>query len=308
MNSYAVVCSGQGGLGFDVFSFSKQYASGMAALEVFSNQFDWNLLSVENGEIDLGLNTFSQPLTVAASIANWEVLKSYLPSPRLFAGYSAGEVSALGCAGALDLFQMAELSFMRCAAMEKSAPKESGMMAVKGLSKSNLMEALVGSKLHIAISNEDDHFIIAGANAELDYFENLLQKRGIWCKKLLVSLPSHTPILLDASIQFESDINQINWLDKHLPVPVIQGINGKLCNSSSLAIHSLKRAISEPINWQQCMNTILDEGVKVVLELGPGNTLAKMISSIHPAIAARSVVDFRTPEGIRVWLLRQLEL
>lgn len=308
MNSYAVVCSGQGGLSFDVFSFAKQHASGMSAIEVFSRQFNWDLLSVEGGGIELGINMFSQPLTVATSIANWEVLKSYLPPPRLFAGYSAGEVSALGCTGALDLSQIAQLSFMRCAAMEKSAPKESGMMAVKGLSRSNLSETLVGSKTHIAISNEDDHFIIAGVDVELYYIENLLQKRGIWCKKLLVSLPSHTPLLLDASIQFESDIKQINWLDKHLPVPVLQGINGKLCNGSSLAINSLKQAISEPINWQQCMNTIQDIGVKVVLELGPGNGLAKMISGIYPAISARSVVDFRTPEGVRNWLLRHLEL
>lgn len=59
MNSYAVICSGQGGLGFDVFSFAKQHTSGMSALEVFSNQFNWDLLSVEGGEIDLGLNMFS---------------------------------------------------------------------------------------------------------------------------------------------------------------------------------------------------------------------------------------------------------
>lgn len=308
MNNYAVVCSGQGGLGFDVFSFAKQHLSGMSALEVFSNQFNCDLLSVEGGKIDLGLNMFSQPLTVATSIANWEVLKLYLPPPRLFAGYSAGEVSALGCTGALDLSQIAELSFMRCAAMEKSAPKESGMMAVKGLSKLNLSEALVGSKMHIAISNEDDHFIIAGTNVELNYFENLLQKRGIWSKKLFVSLPSHTPLLLDASIQFASDMKQINWLDQHLQVPVIQGINGKLCNRSLLAINSIKDAISVPINWQQCMNTIMGLGVKVVLELGPGNALAKMISGIHPAISARSVVDFRTPEGVRNWLLHHLDL
>jgi [acyl-carrier-protein] S-malonyltransferase len=75
-----------------------------------------------------------------------------------------------------------------------------------------------------------------------------------------------------------------------------------------LAINSIKDAISVPINWQQCMNTILGLGVKVVLELGPGNALAKMISGIHPAISARSVVDFRTPEGVRNWLLRHLEL
>ena len=55
------------------------------------------------------------------------------------------------------------------------------------------------------------------------------------------------------------------------------------------------------------MQTLADSGVSLVLELGPGGSLSKMISAIYPTISARSVIDFRTPQGLQNWVLRQLE-
>src|SRR4051794_28001936 len=46
-------------------------------------------------------NATAQPLICAVELATWAALSSQLPSPRVFAGYSVGELAAYGCAGAL---------------------------------------------------------------------------------------------------------------------------------------------------------------------------------------------------------------
>ena len=307
MNKFAIVCSGQGSLDAEVFAFSKQSPKATVVIDTFSNEFNWNMLSVESGKLDLTLNQFSQPLTIATALANWEAIRDGLPKPSYVAGYSAGEVSALGCSEAMDLKALARLCKLRCESMENFAPTHSGMLAVKGVSKSSLLKHLNGSHCYIAIYNEDDHFVIAGSIQEISIYEKVLEESGAWVKRLLVTIPSHTPLLLKATAQIQAEISELNLSDKQLGIPVIQGINGLITDSLTLGVHSLARAVSEPIQWQQCMQTLVDFGITVVLELGPGGTLSKMISGVYPAISARSVMDFRTPQGLQHWVLRELE-
>jgi [acyl-carrier-protein] S-malonyltransferase len=265
------------------------------------------MLSIESGKLDLTLNQFSQPLTITTALANWVAIKDGLPKPSYVAGYSAGEVSALGCSEEIDFKTLAKLCKLRCEAMENFAPTHSGMLAVKGVSKSVLLSHLNGSNCYIAIYNEDDHFVIAGSIQEIRIYEKLLEESGAWVKRLLVTIPSHTPLLLKATAQIQVGISGLNLSDQQLSIPVIRGINGLITDSMTLGMHSLARAVSEPIQWQQCMQTLVDFGITVVLELGPGGTLSKMISGVYPAISARSVMDFRTPQGLQNWVLRELE-
>ena len=145
MIRYCIVCSGQGSVGVDSLDFSKPFISTTNVIDLFSSEFGWDLFSVKNGELDLRLNKFSQPLTIATSIANWIVLKEYLPAPILFMGYSAGEVSALGCAQDANLSQIAKLTHIRCKTMEDFSPSRSGLLAIKGISKLDLLE-IISSK------------------------------------------------------------------------------------------------------------------------------------------------------------------
>jgi [acyl-carrier-protein] S-malonyltransferase len=52
------------------------------------------------------------------------------------------------------------------------------------------------------------------------------------------------------------------------------------------------------------MDAAAEAGITVALELGPGAALSRMLRKRHPDIAARSVADFRTLDGIRRWLER----
>lgn len=308
MNKYAIVCSGQGSINTDLFEFVRNCKESVSIIDKFSEQFNWDMFSVEKeGEIDFRLNYYSQPLTIVTSLANWAALKNDLPDPAIIAGYSAGEVAAWGCAGKIDNNSLALLSKLRCDAMEKFSPSECGMLAIKGLRKDSLLEYLSERYAYIAIINELDHFIVGGFNAELTNLERIFESSGIWYKRLFVSVPSHTPLLEEATNYLRDHITWLRNFDSYSKIPVIQGVNGLIASDFNSGVDSLINAVSSPINWQSCMQTFVDYGVKVVLELGPGNSLSKMISEVHPQVSARSVSEFRSISGVKNWILRELE-
>lgn len=308
MTKYAILCSGQGAINSDQFQLAKGCKESLAIIEMFSAHFGWDMFLVEKeGSLDLRLNKFSQPLTIAASLANWEALKVLLPPPAFVAGYSAGEVSAWGCSGFLDISSVVHFSKLRCESMEKFTPSDSGMLAVKGLKKDALLKQFDDRQLYIAIINEADHFIVGGLNVDLEWLEGKLIAAGVWFKRLTVSIPSHTPLLSDAAYELRGSLGNIRCVDKVPKIPILQGVNGLIAPNFEAGMNSLVNAVFSPINWQACMQSLEDLGIRVVLELGPGSGLSKMISEIHPSISARSVSEFRTSEGVEKWLSRELE-
>jgi [acyl-carrier-protein] S-malonyltransferase len=309
MNKYAIVCSGQGFLDPGLFDFSKECINSTSIINKFSVKFNWDMFSAKtDSRFDFGLNRFSQPLTILTALANWEALKNELPTPAIIAGYSAGEVAAWGCSGALDIDLIISLSKFRCDAMDKFCPTDAGMLAVKGLKKDRLLNLLNDFDAYIAIINEADHYIVGGLNKSLISLEEFFHKSGIWSKKLIVSVPSHTPLLKMATTYLHEELSEFAANHKRSEIPIIQGLNGLITNDVGSGIESLINAVSNPVNWESCMQTLVDFGVRVVLELCPGNALSKMISEVHPLLSTRSISDFRSVQGVKSWLLRELEI
>src|SRR3954471_13661965 len=75
-------------------------------------------------------NATAQPLICAVELATWAALSAQLPSPRVFAGYSVGELAAYGCAGALDAQAVVVLARDRARAMDMACPDPCRMSAI----------------------------------------------------------------------------------------------------------------------------------------------------------------------------------
>jgi [acyl-carrier-protein] S-malonyltransferase len=50
------------------------------------------------------------------------------------------------------------------------------------------------------------------------------------------------------------------------------------------------------------MEALAESGIDKVIELGPGNDLAKLFSAEHPQISARAVDDFGDYRALQDWL------
>lgn len=305
MSGLAVICSGQGSHSAGMLDLAASHEAGRRVLLTFSESFQIDLLARARTGEGLAKNSVAQPMAVATALGNWAVLRDILPEPHLFCGYSVGELSAWACAGTWDTAQSAAVCRMRAKLMERCAPADAAMMAVRGIPVVNMLNVAGEPELHIAIYNEDDHAVLAGPRTALMRAEQRLLASGVWTKLLEVEIPSHTPYLADAAAEFGQ------WL-KEQPTavpsaPVLLGINAEPGHDSRQGLPALARAICEPIHWQDCMQHIVDAGIRVVLELGPGRSLSAMLQQAHPQLVARAVSDFRTPEGIAAWVGRHLE-
>ena len=253
---------------------------------------------------DLFCNQPAQLLIGTLQMVTWAALRERLPLPKVFAGYSMGELSAYGCAGALSIEETLNLMARRATLMDDESPPASGLMAIRGLSREEVDSVCSSTGAKIAIINSPDHFVIGGPEEVLIHCENSpLANKATTIKRLQVKVPSHTSWLCEASRQFEGELNTSSLSAPSQPV--LAGVNGSVVRTREQAIAALNQQISNPINWVACMQTAVEMGCTVFLELGPGNALAKILQDIFPDITVRSVEDFRSLEGVATWVEKQ---
>ena len=305
MRPFAVACPGQGAQAPDMFDAVAAHPRGRAVLEDFGAARGRDLVAEAQAGGDLRPNAWAQPALVALARATWGVLAPELPTPAAFAGYSVGELSAWSCAGAWDAATTARVAATRARLMDEADPGGCAMLAVRGVPLPLLAEAGAELGLHIAIVNDEaDHAVLAGLQAALARAEERLRGRGATLRRLDVPVPSHTPLLAPAAARF-ADV--LAGLPARAPAaPVLRGIDGRRSFDARSGLAALARAIAEPVQWAACMRELTESGVRVVLELGPGRTLARLIGEAQPEIEVRSVADFRSWRGVVDWLQARL--
>ena len=85
---------------------------------------------------------------------------------------------------------------------------------------------------------------------------------------------------------------------------LLSSIDGTAALTALQSMDKLARQISQTVEWAKCLEACVEAGAVAFLELGPGRALAEMAAATYPAIPARSIDDFKTIEGARMWLTR----
>jgi [acyl-carrier-protein] S-malonyltransferase len=252
-------------------------------------------------------NRQAQPLMVAATLAAWERVAEALPLPVVAAGYSIGEVAAHAVAGALDAADAVALAARRAALMDAciDAASPQGLMAVSGLRLAALSPLLQARDLHLAIINAEDAAIVGGSRANLAALEAALAATGARSTPLPVEVASHTPLLREAALALRSELAATRFGSWNFPV--LAGIDASPVCARGHAIDTLSRQLAETVRWIDCMDALAESGIAAAVELGPGAGLARMFQARHPEIPCRSVADFRSLEGFRGWIGRQVD-
>ena len=307
MNGYSLLCSGQGNQHRAMFDILGENCDAQAVLNSSSAFFGCHPTEYLNrlSDAELFHNLHAQPLIAVLQMATWAALRNHLPPPKVFAGYSLGEVIAYGCAGSLSTEQLLNLVQRRAVLMDAAAPQDSAMLAVRGLLRAQVEELCNATGVEVAIINGEDHYVLGGTAAAM----RRLQQHPLFaqvsqCKRLPVTVPSHTSYLSRAAALFANDLEKAGLAE--LRSPVLAGTNGSMVRRPAEAIAALTRQISTPINWLACVLAAAETGSRVMLELGPGAALKKIQQEHSPMIAVRAVEDFRSLQGVADWLNRQL--
>jgi [acyl-carrier-protein] S-malonyltransferase len=253
---------------------------------------------------DLHLNRVAQPMVCAFELSIWKVLRKDLPEPRAFAGYSLGELIAYGCAGALGPKDLIGLAAQRAAAMDCAHPSPGGLIAVRGLVRGRVQHLCDMHSVEIAIINGADRFIVGGAVDALDSFGKEAVEAGAKVTGVNVSTPSHTSAMRDAAPKFKAVLSKTAW--HPMAAPVLSGTSGAPVLSRDDAIEALAAQLAHRLDWAACVDTLVELGCTVLLELGPGNGLSRMVRDRFPHLHVRSVTEFKTLRGVGSWVKRSL--
>lgn len=247
----------------------------------------------------LARNQVAQPLIFAQQMLLWTALQPRLPRPVCVAGYSLGELAACSAAGVFD--PLAGVGFAAERARLMDAAAGGAMLAVLGLDEARVAELAAAHGLAIAIRNAPQHVVLAGPQAGLAPTAAALTAAGASrLVPLAVRTPSHTPLLVSAAAGFRDRLAGLP--EGRLPFPVLSAIDATPARSRRAAVDALARQICTPLDWAACLEAVVEMQPDAVLEIGPGNALAKLFGELAPAIPVRASDDFRSVDGIVRWL------
>ena len=304
----AILCSGQGGQHAGMFALTgtcpaAQALFAQAAALLGHDPRSW-VNSVEPAA--LHANRTAQLLCVLQALCAAAALENALPRQRCVAGYSVGEIAAWSVAGLFAPRDALVLTAARAEAMDAARHGVQGMLFIRGLSRAVIEGLLAGQDAAIAIINPGDAFVVAGTHAALQSIAAAAQRQG--AARVIpvgVEIASHSPLMREASATFGTQLAHVSVADTPTPgTRLFSGIDGAVVLHGPAAVRKLASQLSQPVQWAACLDACVEAGADAFLELGPGRALAEMAANAHPGVAARSVDEFKSLEGVRAWLAR----
>ena len=226
----------------------------------------------------------SQPaiyLTSFACFVNWKEGKEL---PKVAAGHSLGEYTALTAAGVFS-FQDGLLLVSRRAELMAQATREQpgAMAAVLGLDDEKVITACaeVGS-VWPANYNVLGQVVISGEKDAVEQVRQILLQRHP-CKVILLKVSGafHSPLMGAARKGFEKIVSACSV---QVPIfPVYANVTGRQFSDKDEIKRLLVEGITSPVLWRQTVEQIWrEEKPDSFLEAEPGRVLSGLMKRIVP--------------------------
>jgi [acyl-carrier-protein] S-malonyltransferase len=261
---------------------------------------DWRARLAESAWAAANAN--AQVLLTGLALAAWQQLSRHLPQPLCVAGYSVGELASFSAAGVFDPRCALDLAEFRARAMDRCGREApGGLLAVGGIGSDAVTQLCADTGLALAISNGVDSAVLGGPEPLLADAERLASQRGARVTRLCVGVASHTPWMRPAAEEFAEALARAPL---NRPGAILFSNAAGRVRDASQAGRALAEQIATTVHWDDCMEDIRTRGPECVLEVGPGQALARMWNQRFPDVPARSCDDFRSASAICEWVLR----
>jgi [acyl-carrier-protein] S-malonyltransferase len=260
--------------------------------------FSLSKLCFEGSEEELKLTENTQPAILAVSIAAFRAIEKRGVLPDVAAGHSLGEYSALVGAGALDLTTAVKLVRGRGRYMQEAVPAgEGAMAAILGLSPTDVGEickkAADGQVVSPANLNSPEQIVISGAAAAVKRAVEIASQSGAKRAVILpVSAPFHCAAMAPAQARLESDLRAATFRD--LRFPLITNVDAEDITTGAEARDALIRQVTQPVRWLDSIREMIQQGVNIFVEVGPGKVLAGLLRQIDRSVRCFGVEDAAT--------------
>jgi [acyl-carrier-protein] S-malonyltransferase len=217
----------------------------------------------------------AQPLLVATALVSALEL---FPHPAdafeqvgAVAGHSVGELAAAAGAGAISAEQAMVLVRERGRAMaEAAAATPTGMTAILGGDREQVLAALAAHGLTPANDNGPGQIVAAGT---LEQLEALAADPPPKARLIPLSVAGafHTEHMGPAVGHLARLAASVSVRDPR--IPVISNRDGEVVRSGSDVLSRIVGQIASPVRWDLCLETMSGLGVTGILEMPPAGTL-----------------------------------
>ena len=263
----------------------------------------WQLVQEGPAE-ELNKTWQTQPALLTASVAVYRVWQQKYPAlkPEVMAGHSLGEYSALVCAGVLDFQDAVKLVELRGKLMQQAVPEGTGAMyAIIGLDNDAIINACKQAEQGEVVSavnfNSPGQIVIAGAKAAVERAAALCKEAGAKrALPLAVSVPSHCALMKPAADQLSVSLESITL--KEAGVSVLNNVDVKNEIEADAIRNALVRQLYSPVRWTETVEKMAQNGVEVLVEVGPGKVLNGLAKRIVDSLQAVSVNDVKSLDSI----------
>ena len=298
--TFAFVFPGQGSQSVGMLNSVAQRPEVRATMQEASDALgeDVAKLIAEGPSEALSLTTNTQPVMLTAGVAFYRAwIAAGGAVPKVMAGHSLGEYSALVAAGVISFKDAVPLVRFRAQAMQSAVPVGTGgMAAILGLDDAAVIQVCEeastasGSIVEAVNFNAPGQVVIAGASDAVTKACELLKAAG--AKRALplpVSAPFHSSLLQPASEKLKTYLANIEF---NVPtIPVINNVDVQILSDPQAIKDALVRQAAKPVRWQETIQAMAHQGITQVVECGPGKVLAGLTKRINDQVSGVPVFD-----------------
>jgi len=231
------------------------------------------------------------------NVACYETLAREGIRPAAAAGHSLGEYTALYATGALDFEDALLLVKTRGEYMQEWGEEieNAGLLSILGKTKiQGIDQVCQKANVHVAVYNNDYQIVLGGYEENLKHAKQMVEEMGFKGVPLKVSGPFHTYLMKPAADRMHTYLGDVDITISARPV---------IANTSTRAIvdpmdikNELTDQIFKPVLWKDCVEKMIESGVRFFVEIGPGKVLNGLIGKVDPNVKVLNVEDRQTLE------------
>ena len=243
----------------------------------------------EGSAEELKQTKVTQPAIFLHSVILAKCLKKNF-KPKMVAGHSLGEISALVANECLNFEDGLKLVNARALAMQKACEKNpSTMAAILGLDD-HIVEEICENTTGIVVAanyNCPGQLVISGEIAAIDAAcEKLTEAGARRALKLPVGGAFHSPLMEPARAELQEAIAKTEF--KTPICPVYQNVNASPVTDAEQIQTNLIAQLTAPVRWTQTMKNMLQAGDIEIIEVGPGKVLQGLFKKVDRTIPTSS--------------------
>ena len=237
------------------------------------NILGWSVLDIcQEDETKLSSKLYTQPCLYVIESIIAELLLKKTAAPQLVAGHSLGEYVALYVSGVFDFETGLRLVKKRSELMATAAGGK--MVALMKFDRDQL-ENVINAIPDVVLANDNSsgQVVISGTpEAVAQVLAEVKAKRKV---ELNVSGAFHSPLMAEASEQFQVILNEVSFNDAK--IPVLSNVEPVPATKGKELKQRLLQQMTGSVKWRETMEQFNQQEITRTIEVGPGKVLTGLL-------------------------------